>query len=171
MARHTSAPPGYAIEQNPLWQKMATLYGNYSDVGRGLYHTLLVIGPPGIGKSRGADQYLTNAGARVVWPRCSYPQLHDVLYRYRHKHIVMVWDDTDHIFNSESMMDVLKIAADAKGRRLIEDSRKVGHGKFLVNSRFVFITNKPINDPTLMTFDKTMRDHIAALRSRFQLTV
>jgi hypothetical protein len=93
----------------------------------------------------------------------------DILFQYRHHHIVLVFDDTDFVWNSEPLMGILKIVADARGRREIADPRKKGHGRFLVNCRFVFITNKPIHQPGLRAFAATMRPHIEALKSRFQL--
>lgn len=170
----SSAPSGYEITLNALWQKMQTLYGLYKDVGLGKYHSMLVVGPPGIGKSFGADEYIAAGGARLVRVSPDAQQMYDTLFKYRHKHIVLVFDDVDWIWNSERTMSILKIVANARAPREIADPRKgqgIGHGRFMVNCRFVFITNKPILDQGLMAFDKAMREHIEALKSRFQLPV
>jgi len=166
----SSAPRDYRIEDNAPYKKMIILYGYYTEIGRGTYHSLLVIGPPGIGKSAGAREYLTRAGAKVIpLQNCNDANLADELWRYRNRRFVLFCDDNDHVWDSEGIMNKLKVVADAKGERLFVDTRKNGHGRFHVDCRFVFVTNKAVDDPKLVAFAKDMRPHIEALKSRFQL--
>lgn len=141
---------------------------------------MIVVGPPGVGKSFGVERELKKAetvdilaGDRIRYevvkgamtPIGLYCKLHE----YSYEGNVLVFDDCDSILMDDLSLNILKAALDSSKKRVIHwnaDSamlRNMGiRNKFEFKGAVIFITN--------LKFDNVrsakLRDHLAALTSR-----
>jgi hypothetical protein len=103
-----------------------------SGVAKGLAHTLIIAGTPGIGKSYGIDKQLSsmygpdNAGKNPNWAiykgKVSLAAVFELLFKQNGK--VLVFDDADSVFASEDAVNLLKAALDTKQHRYVTMSTK-----------------------------------------------
>jgi len=148
-------------------------------VKRGDVRSLIVSGPPGVGKSHGIEEVLdryqmveTLGGSKkyeVVKGAMSPIGLYCKLYKYAEEDNVIVFDDCDSIFSDELALNILKAALDSKKKRMIHwntDSFKLRNegvpSSFMFKGSAIFITN--------LKFDKVkskkIQEHLKALESR-----
>lgn len=140
---------------------------------------MVVVGPPGVGKSFGVESELQKngllddlAGRRrryeVVKGAMTPIGLYAKLYEYSEEGNVLVFDDCDSILLEDVSLNVLKAALDSSKKRTIHwnaDSRLLRSegipNKFDFKGSVIFITN--------IKFDKVrgkIKDHLEALMSR-----
>lgn len=140
---------------------------------------MIVVGPPGVGKSFGVEAELQKngllddlAGRRrryeVVKGAMTPIGLYAKLYEYSEEGNVLVFDDCDSILMEDVSLNVLKAALDSSKKRTIHwnaDSRLLRSegipNKFDFKGSVIFITN--------IKFDKVrgkVKDHLEALMSR-----
>ena len=140
---------------------------------------MIVVGPPGVGKSFGVESELQKngllddlAGRRrryeVVKGAMTPIGLYAKLYEYSEEGNVLVFDDCDSILLEDVSLNVLKAALDSSKKRTIHwnaDSRLLRSegipNKFDFKGSVIFITN--------IKFDKVrgkVKDHLEALMSR-----
>jgi len=148
--------------------------------GKGINRSLIVSGPPGLGKSYTIGQKmqeLEDAG-HVVTNISGYVRalsLYRLLYEARHKHCVVVFDDSDFIFADEVSLNLLKRACDSTIARKIHwlsksiDKVEDEDGELVPNSfefegSVIFITNIDFDD--LIMRGSKMSAHLDALVSR-----
>jgi len=103
-----------------------------SGVAKGLAHTLIIAGTPGIGKSFGIDKQLSsmfgpeNGGKNKNWAiykgKVSLASIFELLFKQNGK--VLVFDDADSVFSSEDAVNLLKAALDTKQHRYVTMSTK-----------------------------------------------
>lgn len=142
--------------------------------------SLIVSGPPGVGKSFGVEVQLEKAamfdkiaGNRprytVVKGALSALGLYAQLYKYSDKKNILVFDDCDSVFGDELSLNILKAALDSGKRRRIcwnSDSRLLRDegipNSFDFNGSAIFITNLKFENVR----SKKLQDHLAALESR-----
>ena len=103
-----------------------------SGVAKGLSHTLIIAGTPGIGKSFGVDKQLTSmfgpekGGKNPRWViykgKVSLAAVFELLFKQNGK--VLVFDDADSVFASEDAVNLLKAALDTKSERFVTMSTK-----------------------------------------------
>ena len=142
--------------------------------------SLIVSGPPGVGKSFGVEVQLEKAamfdkiaGNRprytVVKGALSALGLYAQLYKYSDKKNILVFDDCDSVFGDELSLNILKAALDSGKRRRIcwnSDSRLLRDERipntFDFNGSAIFITNLKFENVR----SKKLQDHLAALESR-----
>jgi hypothetical protein len=142
--------------------------------------SLIVSGPPGVGKSFGVEVQLEKAamfdkiaGNRprytVVKGALSALGLYAQLYKYSDKKNILVFDDCDSVFGDELSLNILKAALDSGKRRRIcwnSDSRLLREenipNSFDFNGSAIFITNLKFENVR----SKKLQDHLAALESR-----
>ena len=141
---------------------------------------MIVVGPPGVGKSYGVERQLEKAG--VYSELGSRPKPYDVvkgamsaiglyckLFNYKEKDNVLVFDDCDSVLQDELSLNILKAALDSKKTRKIcwnTDSYKLRNegvpDTFNFEGSAIFITN--------IKFDhvksKKLQDHLEAVQSR-----
>jgi hypothetical protein len=147
---------------------------------RGDVKGMVVVGPPGIGKSHGVEKVLdkhatlaTLSGEQekyeFVKGKVSALGLFMKLWYHRKKDHVIVFDDCDDIFHEDTSLNLLKAALDTKAKRRIcwnTDSRKlIDEGidnVFDFEGSVIFITN--INFDNIRS--KKLQDHLKALESR-----
>jgi hypothetical protein len=105
-----------------------TLFGIMSDlvklVRRGNRNALLIYGGPGTGKTYTVTETLKKEGYEknrdwfLVKGRITTPSLYQTLFMHREKHL-LVFDDTDSIWNDDDAANVLKAALDSYEERTI----------------------------------------------------
>lgn len=140
---------------------------------------MIVVGPPGVGKSFGitkrlAEESLFDAMAgqtkfEVVKGAITPIGLYKKLYEFREPNTVLVFDDCDSVLMDELMLNLMKAALDSSKKRVIHwnaESRILNMegipNKFEFMGSVIFITN--INFDTIKS--KKLKDHLGALQSR-----
>lgn len=141
---------------------------------------MIVVGPPGVGKSYGVENQLekssmfdrmTNKKVKyeVVKGAMSSLGLYATLYKYSDANNVLVFDDCDSILFDDVSLNLLKAALDSGKKRRIHwnsDSHMLRRegipDSFDFKGSIIFITN--INFDNIKS--KKLQDHIGALHSR-----
>jgi len=141
---------------------------------------MIVVGPPGVGKSYGVENELEKASTfdviagrgikyEVVKGGMSPLGLYRTLYEHSDDGHVLVFDDIDSIFEDPLSLNLLKAALDSGKRRRISwnsDSsllRREGiPDRFDFKGSVIFITNIDFDT----TRSKKLRGHLDALQSR-----
>jgi len=141
---------------------------------------MIVVGPPGVGKSFGVEKELNKSGLldelagrrkkyEIVKGAMTSIGLYAKLYEFSEEGNVLVFDDCDSILLDDVSLNVLKAALDSSKKRTISwnaDSRLLRHegipNKFDFKGSVIFITN--------LKFDNVrsakLKDHLDALMSR-----
>jgi len=141
---------------------------------------MIVVGPPGVGKSYGVEYELEKSGMfdKIAGRRIKYQiikgamtpiGLYCTLYKHSDAGNVLVFDDCDSVFQDELSLNVLKAALDSSKKRKIfwnSDSsmlRREGvPDQFDFKGGCIFITNLQFTNIK----SKKMQDHLEALQSR-----
>ena len=141
---------------------------------------MIVVGPPGVGKSYGVEFELEKAGLfdKISGKKLKYEVvkgamtpigLYCTLYRHSDSNNVLVFDDCDSVFQDELSLNILKAALDSGKKRKIfwnSDSamlRREGvPDQFDFKGGAIFITNLKFENIQ----SKKMKDHLEALQSR-----
>lgn len=141
---------------------------------------MIVVGPPGVGKSYGVEKQLEKAG--IYSELGSRPKPYDVvkgamsaiglyckLFNYKEKDNVLVFDDCDSVLQDELSLNILKAALDSKKTRKIcwnTDSYKLRNegvpDTFNFEGSAIFITNVKFENVK----SKKLQDHLEAVQSR-----
>ena len=141
---------------------------------------MIVVGPPGVGKSYGVERQLEKAG--VYTELSSRPKPYDIvkgamsaiglyckLFNYKEKDNVLVFDDCDSVLQDELSLNILKAALDSKKTRKIcwnTDSYKLRNegvpDTFNFEGSAIFITNIKFENVK----SKKLQDHLEAVQSR-----
>ena len=141
---------------------------------------MIVVGPPGVGKSYGVEFELEKSGLfdKISGKKIKYEVvkgamtpigLYCTLYRHSDANNVLVFDDCDSVFQDELALNILKAALDSGKKRKIHwnsDSamlRREGvPDQFDFKGGCIFITNLKFDNLK----SKKMQDHLEALQSR-----
>ena len=151
-------------------------------VKKGDVRSMIVTGPPGVGKSFGVEKVLSKHDVfadvandsklkkyEVVKGAMSAIGLYKKLYEFSDKKSILVYDDCDSVLLDDLSLNILKAALDSGKKRMIHwntDSRLLRQegvpNSFEFKGGAIFITN--------IKFDhvrsKKLRDHLEALESR-----
>lgn len=96
---------------------------NYvKQMAKGNVRSLIVNGPPGVGKTYSVQKYLenyANGDFKIVSGHITFLSLYSALYHYKEPKQVLVLDDTDSIFSKIEGLNLLKAAMDTKAIRNI----------------------------------------------------
>jgi len=141
---------------------------------------MIVVGPPGVGKSYGVEYQLEKAGIfdKISGKKMRYEVikgamtpigLYCTLYKYSDPKNVLVFDDCDSILMEDLALNILKAALDSgKKRRIYWNSdssmlRREGvPDQFDFKGSVIFITNLKFDNLR----SKKLQDHLEALQSR-----
>ena len=147
---------------------------------QGDVRAMIVVGPPGVGKSYGVEFQLEKSGMfdRLAGKRVRYEVikgamtpigLYCTLYKYSDPKNVLVFDDCDSILLDDIALNILKAALDSgKKRRIYWNSdssmlrREAVPDSFDFKGSVIFITNLKFDNVK----SKKLQDHLEALQSR-----
>jgi hypothetical protein len=147
---------------------------------QGDIRAMIVVGPPGVGKSYGVEFQLEKAGLfdQISGKKIKYEVikgamtpigLYATLYRHSDPKNVLVFDDCDSILLDDLALNILKAALDSGKKRRIHwnaDSsllRREGiPDSFDFKGSIIFITNLKFENLK----SKKLQDHLEALQSR-----
>ena len=151
-------------------------------VKKGDVRSMIVTGPPGVGKSFGVEKVLSKHDVfadlandsklkkyEVVKGAMSAIGLYKKLYEFSDKKSILVFDDCDSVLLDDLSLNILKAALDSSKKRTIHwntDSRSLSQegvpNSFEFKGGCIFITN--------IKFDhvrsKKLKDHLEAIESR-----
>lgn len=151
-------------------------------VKAGHVRSMIVTGPPGVGKSFGVEQVLSKHDVmaniandsklkkyEIVKGAMSAIGLYRKLYEFSDKKSILVFDDCDSVLLDDLSLNILKAALDSGKKRMIHwntDARSLKDNgvpnSFEFKGGAIFISN--------IKFDhvksKKLRDHLEALESR-----
>ena len=146
----------------------------------GSVRAMIVVGPPGVGKSFGVEKVLDKSamfdkigGTRIryeiVKGAMSAIGLYCKLYNYSDAGNVLVFDDCDSVLLDELSLNILKAALDSSKKRTIcwnTDSRMLRQegvpDRFEFKGSAIFITNIKFENVR----SAKLKDHLGALESR-----
>jgi hypothetical protein len=141
---------------------------------------MIVVGPPGVGKSYGVEKQLEHSGLfdklsgrkikyEVIKGAMTPIGLYCTLYKHSDRNNVLVFDDCDSVFQDDLSLNILKAALDSgKKRRIYWNSdsamlRREGvPDMFDFKGAAIFITNLQFSNLR----SKKLQDHLEALQSR-----
>jgi len=179
-----SAPAGAVETDEQIMDRIETRFGVLEEMTRATINSdvraMIVVGPPGVGKSYGVQRELEKssmfdrlAGSKVKYEVVKGAMtpigLYATLYNHADKGNVLVFDDCDSVLMDDLSLNLLKAALDSGKKRTIHwnaDSsllRREGiPDRFDFHGAVIFITN--------LKFDhvrsKKLQDHLEALQSR-----
>jgi hypothetical protein len=151
-------------------------------VKKGDVKSMIVTGPPGVGKSYGVEKVLSKHDVfatvaqdeklkkyEVVKGAMSAIGLYSKLYEFSDKKCILVFDDCDSVLQDELSLNILKAALDSGKKRMIHwntDSRLLRSegvpNSFEFKGGAIFITNIKFENVR----SKKLKDHLEALESR-----
>jgi len=151
-------------------------------VKKGDVRSMIVTGPPGVGKSFGVERVLSKHDVfadvandsklkkyEVVKGAMSAIGLYKKLYEYSDKKSILVFDDCDSVLLDDLSLNILKAALDSGKKRMIHwntDARSLSQegvpNSFEFKGGAIFITNIKFDNVR----SKKLRDHLEALESR-----
>ena len=151
-------------------------------VKKGDVRSMIVTGPPGVGKSFGVEKVLSKHDVfadvandsklkkyEVVKGAMSAIGLYSKLYNYSDKKCILVFDDCDSVLLDDLSLNILKAALDSSKKRMIHwntDSRLLRSegvpNSFEFKGGAIFITNIKFEHVR----SKKLKDHLEALESR-----
>jgi hypothetical protein len=151
-------------------------------VKKGDVKSMIVTGPPGVGKSFGVEKVLSKHDVfadvandsklkkyEVVKGAMSAIGLYSKLYEFSDKKNILVFDDCDSVLQDELSLNILKAALDSGKKRMIHwntDSRLLRSegvpNSFEFKGGAIFITNIKFENVR----SKKLKDHLEALESR-----
>lgn len=163
-----------------LQQRFGILNQMTLAVKEGIVRSMIVSGPPGVGKSHGVLKVLEKADLlntlaerppkyEVVKGSVSSVGLFAKLYEFSEEGNVLVFDDADGVFFDETSLNLLKAALDTTDRRFInwnKDSRLLRSdgipNRYEFKGSVIFISNIKFAHVR----SKKLKEHLAALESR-----
>ena len=151
-------------------------------VKAGKVRSMIVTGPPGVGKSFGVEKVLSKHDLlanvaqdeklkkyEVVKGAMSALGLYAKLFAYKDAKSILVFDDCDSVLLDDLSLNILKAALDSGSKRMIHwntDSRLLANegipNSFEFQGGAIFITNIKFENVR----SKKLRDHLEALESR-----
>lgn len=142
----------------------------------GLNRALIVSGPAGLGKSYTVEKVISENATRNFTFVRGYVRptgLYRMMYEHREENDVIVFDDSDSIFDDAVSMNLLKVACDTTETRVLswlaetrmedEDGERLPRS-FVFKGTIIFITN--IDMDTIARSGNKMAPHFEAMVSR-----
>ena len=169
-----------------VMQRLANRFEILEDMTRavkaGKVRSMIVTGPPGVGKSFGVEQVLSKHDVfanvandeklkkyEVVKGAMSALGLYAKLFAYKDAKSILVFDDCDSVLLDDLSLNILKAALDSGSKRMIHwntDSRLLANegipNSFEFKGGCIFITNIKFEHVK----SKKLKDHLEALESR-----
>lgn len=142
----------------------------------GEVRSLIVSGPPGLGKSYTIEQALSKLDENTYTIVKGYVRptgLYKMLYKHRHPNNILVFDDADSVFNDDIGLNLLKTVTDTTEERHVswlseaeftDDDGEVIPNSFMFEGSIIFISNLDF-DAQIERGHKSA-PHMAAMISR-----
>lgn len=140
-------------------------------MAEGKMRSLIVNGPPGVGKSSMVKQFLTQYSTddhKVVSGHITNLSMYHALFTHRESKQVLVLDDTDNVFSKIEGLNILKAAMDTQPVRTVNWESSSGAlsamkvpTSFKTNGGVVLITNVGFSDS-----NSKLGTHLKALKDR-----
>lgn len=137
----------------------------------GVFRSMIVNGPPGVGKTYSVESYLKKYAPNkhtIVAGQMTALSLYGHLYRNKEKGMILVLDDIDSVFDKLEGVNILKAAMDTKETRVISWSSNTSYltvmnvpSSFEFNGSVVLISNIGFG-----ASQKKMSAHLNALKDR-----
>jgi hypothetical protein len=164
-----------------LKDRFTTLKQMTQAIKNGGVRSMIVTGPPGVGKSYGVESVLehetligklsgrSTANFEIVKGTVSGIGLFEKLFEYSNPGDVLVFDDCNSVLFDEEALDVLKGALDSGQKRVISWNKSSPYleknnipNRFEYQGSVIFITNIKFEHVK----SKKLKDHLEALESR-----
>ena len=166
------------VNEQEIWTKLNKTFGVLelltSSAIQGQCRSLIIYGPPGLGKSYTVEKTLENSNSSsvIIKGGCTKIGLLRTLYAYRNKGDVVVFDDCDTVLLDLDCISLLKAACDTTEQRKIsyfsnmviypeDDELNPIPSMFDFNGTVIFITNTDFERAA-----KKLQPHCDALVSR-----
>ena len=140
-------------------------------IASGDFRSLIINGPPGIGKSVMTSKYLKKYNTKnysVITGHMTLLSLYDALYRHRAKGQVLVLDDVDSVFAKTEGLCLLKAAMDTQEVNRVYWARQTNllnamglPQQFVFKGAVILITNIGFGGSRVK-----MQSHLTALKDR-----
>lgn len=170
-------PAGFSSAYQAM--DFSVLEENYSNVEKfiqgickGEFRSVIVNGPPGVGKSYSVEKYLQQSAAadtyKVAAGHMTPLSLYGNLYQYRNVGDVLVLDDIDSVFEKIEGVNLLKAAMDTKPiRRINWESTSTAIVNMGLPSHFEFKGSVVlISNIGFVRKKGKMQEHLEALKDR-----
>lgn len=146
---------------------------------QGDIRSLVIYGPPGLGKTYGLEQALRHydpTGTKWAHVRghSTAVGILKQLWDNRHEGNILVLDDCDGVWESETALGLLKIATDtsdireisylSEGTQVSDKDRSIVAKSFVFEGTLIFITNKDLDK--FSQSNHRFADHMMAIMSR-----
>ncbi len=162
----------YATESfSDLEARYASTEKFIEQMSLGVFRSIIVNGPPGVGKTYSVETYLKKYAPQkhtMVAGQMTPLSLYGHLYRNKEAGSILVLDDIDSVFEHLEGVNVLKAAMDTKAERVVSWSSQTSHLKamnvptqFEFNGGVILISNIGFGDSK-----KKMNAHLNALKDR-----
>ena len=174
--------PGYTVktetdeEIDARITKRFKVLGNMTEaIVYGNTRSLIVSGPPGLGKTYTIEKIMAESGASYGHESgfARATGMYKLLYKYSNPGNILVMDDADAIFTDEVSLSLLKVACDTTEKRMVswraetkmtDDDGLTLPTNFEFQGSMIFITNYDFDD--LIAKETKFSPHMAALISR-----
>lgn len=143
---------------------------------QGKCRSMIVSGSAGVGKSytvMNAVRNMPEERVAMITGKVTPTGLFRTLWKHRFDNHVIVFDDTDSVFDNETSMNLLKAACDSSDDRYIswesnknqidENGEEIPY-TFEFNGSIIFLTNKDFKE--MVAKDNAMSPHFSAMMSR-----
>ena len=163
--------------EQAIWDKLNKTFSVLelltSSAVAGACRSLIIYGPPGLGKSYTVEKCLEDTGAShsILKGGCTKIGLLRTLYAYRSKGDVIVFDDCDSVLLDQDCISLLKAACDTTETRRISylsNDKIPAEGEtgtipstWTFEGTIIFITNTDFENTA-----KKLQDHTSAMISR-----
>jgi len=149
------------------------------DALKGGLRSMIVAGPPGLGKSFSVEEALAEWDANgerhsLIKGYVRPTGLYRMLYKHRHAGEVIIFDDADSVFNDETSLNILKAVLDTSKKRNVsymserrmkdDDNGEMIPKTFTFEGTIIFITN--LDFDAMIEREHRNAPHFKAMLSR-----
>lgn len=164
------------VIQKKLKTRFSVLKQMTNSVISGEVRSLIVSGPPGLGKSYTVEQALTKLDQKTYTIVKGYVKatgLFKLLWKHRSENHVIVFDDADSIFTDEVALNLLKTVTDTTETRVVswlteaefnDDDGETLPSTFVFEGSIIFISN--LDFDRQIEVGSKVAPHMAAMISR-----
>jgi hypothetical protein len=148
-------------QENDVATKLQSAHTLASYVLSGELPALILCGAPGCGKTYTINSAIKNAGKKSLPGNpARYDDLYNLFADAQRKNEVLVLEEADQIFRNSRQSNVIKLATDVTGKRVVKEKGVV----YNLRAKLFIGTNLDLTN--IANFPNHVRDDIAAITSR-----